>query len=118
MNFDGSWLGVTGEEFTERLRCTATVVNVSSQPVQYGMLMVEVVTDGVPAGPGPAGMRGNPLMLQPGAEATFRSCGGGGRGSAHGNKVRIMVFFNRVDQEGVIYYPAMKYPKKDLAYAN
>jgi hypothetical protein len=107
VDLTGMWLSVANEQHTERYCATYEVRNRSDRPVQAFDVELSVSTlDGA------GGFGAHPSSsLAPGQLVEIKSCGGGGRGGAPGNHVRLLVTVQSVDFGDCFYRPSVRIPR-------
>ena len=106
VDLTGMWLSVTNEQHTERDCATYKVRNRSDRLVQVFDVELSVSTRS-----GGGGFRTHPSSsLAPGQLVEIKSCGGGGRGGALGNHVRLLVTVQSVDFGDCFYRPSVRIP--------
>ncbi|HEY2820119.1 MAG TPA: hypothetical protein VGJ06_03675 [Candidatus Acidoferrum sp.] len=112
-DFKGSFVSVSNEQFTEELNCSIKLRNRSDRVVRSFDTITGVVSGeiGIPTMSGFGAVSGLPngRSLTPGAELEIKGCGGGGNGSAPGNRVRLIVGIEAVSFDGCIYIPSRRF---------
>lgn len=107
VDLTGMWLSVANEQHTERNCATYKVRNRSDRPVQAFDVQLSVSV--FSGGGGFGAHRSSPLA--PGQAVEIKSCGGGGRGGAPGNHVRLLVSVQSVDFGDCFYRPSVRIPR-------
>ena len=107
VDLSGMWLSVANEQHTERNCATYKIRNRSDRPVQdFDVeLSVSVFHGGGGFGTHPSS------PLAPGQTVEIKSCGGGGRGGAPENHVRLLVSVQSVNFGECFYRPSVRIPR-------
>jgi hypothetical protein len=107
VDLTGMSLSVANEQHEQRNCATYKIRNRSDRPVQTFNVELSVSTLN-----GGGGFGANPSSpLAPGQTVEIRSCGGGGRGGAPGNHVRLLVSVQSVDLGDCFYRPSVRIPR-------
>jgi hypothetical protein len=107
VDLTGMWLSVANDQHAEQYCATYKVRNRSDRPVQA--FNVEFSVNALNGG---AGFTTHPSSaVAPGQLVEIKSCGGGGRGGAPGNHVRLLVSVQSVDFGDCFYRPSVRIPR-------
>ena len=105
INFEGTWLSVSGEQYTEKTCATFEVRNRSDRAL-YGF-QPDIVVNHVP---GATHVERSPSPLSPGQTVEYKACNQSGSGPAPGNHVRLLVSVTGVDFGDCFYRPSVRIP--------
>ena len=105
INFEGTWLSVSDERWTEKTCATFEFRNRSDRAI-YGF-GTEIAFNHVP---GATHVPRSPSPLSPGQTVEYKACNGSGSGGAPGNQVRILVSVTGVDFGDCFYGPSVRIP--------
>jgi hypothetical protein len=107
VDLNGTWLSVSGEQYTEKSCVAYRVHNRSNRDVRA--LNVQISVNGIGGGSGMGAP--SPSQLPPGQSAEFKSCNGGGHGTAPDNHLRLLVSVTSVDFGHCFYRPSARIPR-------
>jgi hypothetical protein len=107
VDLTGMWLSVANEQHAVQPCATYKVRNRSDRPVQT--FDVELSVRALHSGGGFGAHSSSPLA--PGQLVEIKSCGGGGRGGAPGNHVRLLLSVQSVDFGDCFYRPSVRIPR-------
>lgn len=108
MDLTGIWLSVSNEQHTEQHCGRYVIRNRSDRTIQKFEINLMLSTSGG-AGGGFGASSSSPVS--PGQVVEVKSCGGGGRGSAKDNHIRLLVYVNSVDFGDCLYKPSLRIPR-------
>lgn len=107
VDLQGMWLSVSNGQHSEKDCANYRVRNRSDGVVQA--FNIELLVQTVGGGAGSAAR--NSSALAPGQTVEIKSCGGGGRGGAPGNHMKLLVSVNSVDFGDCLYRPSLRIPR-------
>jgi hypothetical protein len=103
INLDGSWLSVSGEQYTERTCVKYQVRNRSDRVVQHAVVLLGYGTLSK------AGVS-NSASISPGQTAELAACAFGGSGGVRGNPMKILISVGQIDFDDCFLRPSVRVP--------
>jgi hypothetical protein len=103
INLDGSWLSVSGEQYTERTCVKYQVRNRSDRVVQHAVVLLGY---GTLSNAGAS----NSASISPGQTAELAACAIGGSGGVRGNPMKILISVGQIDFDDCFLRPSVRVP--------